>query len=155
MAIFDLLRNSIESGTPLHHDQFGSPTAFDLQAATTVLLVHLCASDSAIGVLEITTLQGSLRRQFGLDEIAAAHLVEVATFLDKTSDNLEAFSRLLKSSFTPGQRVTILAMVWKVLMADGVISSFEALTAQELTQILDLSEAHLADAKMLYESGKV
>lgn len=147
--MFQSLRELIESEMPITSDRFGKPTDFDLQAATAVLLVHIGRIDTSVQLGEITTIQRQLARHFELADDDAAHVIEVAQFLDQDASTLDRFGILVRDRFEIGQRVTVLSMVWRVVLADGVVSELEASTLQRLTGILGLDESHLKAAREL------
>lgn len=147
------LKDLLEQGATLEVDKFGNPSENDVMTMAAVLLVYVAQSDS-VQAEEEHAMMVALAKQFQLPDEETNHIIEVAKFLARDESKAEEFAKVLKLTFGRGQRTTLLAMLWRVVQADGVVSEFEKATLEKLMPLLGLEEEDLKSAISVYESDQ-
>ena len=132
-----------------------TPTDGDLQVATCILLLRMAAADDEIAQEELATIVEDLERQFDLPQAQIDQLMEVSNTLNWESERVDEFIKLINSKFEEDQRRLVLAMVWKVVIADGKVDAFEKKFASELAVQLQLDEKQALRAKEMARKGDV
>jgi uncharacterized tellurite resistance protein B-like protein len=136
-------------------DSTGAATSEDVQVATGVLLLEIAGADKDYDPGETRTIFRTLEKVFQIDHKRALELLEIADAARGEKQKIDEFIQCINKHFTPKQRQLVLAMVWKVVLADNVIDKFEARYATQLKFRLQLTDEHAAQAKQMAESGKV
>jgi len=145
----------LNSKALLKVDNQGRPAQRDLQVATAVLLMRMAEIEGAGSGIEMETVIASLGRQFSLEAADSAEIAEIARFLLKEKGGVETFVEILNGRFEGSQKVTIMAMLWKVMLADGLVTRLEAAYAADLCNLLGLGAQDVANAKALVAAGEV
>jgi uncharacterized tellurite resistance protein B-like protein len=135
--LFDAIRNFV---TELADgDKQGSLGDHDLRLATAALLVHAAAVDGNVSDVERDKLAALLKQRFGLDDAAAAELVEQASVADQKAVDLYHFTRMLNDTLDDNERCRMIEMMWTVAYADGVLSDFEDNLIWRVADLLGVS----------------
>lgn len=153
--MFENLKEFFEGAAGLGSDKSGKPTERDLQICVAALLVQMAFSDEHLHEKELTAMIGNLNRQFQLSDYDAADILEVADYLRKNETRLENLLTIINERFEHSQKLTVLAMLWRVMKADGSVNTFEARLAAEVSSHLGLSEAEIEQARIMAETGAV
>jgi len=115
--------------------------------AACALLLELAYADDEFTDSERAHLEGSIRRQFGLDEARAAELVELARTERKEAVDLFQFTRLIDREFTLGQKLVLAEALWGLAYADGSLSSREDYLVRKVSNLLHLKPGYLTEAR--------
>jgi len=145
--MFENLDIFLQGRASLNVEKTGLPTEKDLQIATTAILVQMAESDGNLAQQEITSLVNVLKREFKVSEEDAGHLINLADFMRKDKGKLDEFVALINERFEKSQKLTVFSMLWKIMQADGLISTTEATLAAELAGALKLSEEDVIRAR--------
>lgn len=138
--------------TTLDVDKSGNPTPKDLQVATVVMLVEMASADNDIAEEEAQEICFSVASRFGIDEDEVPELVQIAISARQESSKIDDFVSTINHSFNEAQRIQILSMVWKVVLADGKIDKFEERFLVQLKTRFQLSEEALEEARKLAQA---
>ena len=141
--------------TSIAIDKNLKPTDGDLQVATCILLLRMAAADEEIAQEELSTIVADLERQFDLPQDQIDQILEVSESLNWQSERVDEFIQLINSKFEEEQRRLVLAMVWKVVIADGKVDAFEKKFASELAVQLQLDDKQALRAKEMAQKGQV
>ena len=147
------LREFIHGVESLSVDEQGNPTSQDLQIAAAFLLLFVASADGNLEPAESRVLLLGLEKEFGLERKRAFEIVEIAQAQPMRRQEMEAILETLHSNFDEAQRLRILALVWKVISADGFSSDFENRAAVVIRQRLGLTLEQSAHARRLAEAG--
>jgi len=153
--MFKSVKEFFRGETSLEVDSTGNPTSRDIQIATGVLLLEMAGSDEDYAPEEVQTIFRTLEDQFGVDQDEAMNLLEIADAARHEKGKIDEFIKSITQHFSEEQRTRVLAMVWKVIIADGQIDKFERRFAVQLQNRLQLTEAHGEQARQMAEGGKV
>ena len=142
--------------TTLEIDKDGKPSESTLKVATAVLLLEMAGIDDDYAPEEVLACKSVLAKQFNLkDDDEALKILEQADSLRGEKEKIAEFVAALNTHFNVKQRQLILAMVWRVVMADEVVDKYEMRFASQVRNRLQLSKEQAEEAKRLAAEGHV
>ena len=141
--------------TSLDVDKSGEPTNKDLQVATGVLLLEMAGADEDFAPEEVRAIFSTMEEQFNIKDMETLEIMESAESLRQEQGKIDEFIKTLNQSFDDRQKQLLLAMVWKVVIADQLIDKYEERFANQLRLRLQLTEEQAEEAKKLAESGRI
>ena len=131
------LKSLLSSG-PTTREQLA---AFDnRQLALAVLLGEAAYIDGTFDDIENLKIADLAKKSFDLNETEIADLIEVAATKQREAVDLVRFTRVIKDTFAPGERVQVIEMLWEVVYADGRVDDFEANLMRRLGGLLYVSD---------------
>lgn len=138
--MFKNLDDYVRQGVPLAIDECDQAlNSREAQVAVVAVLVAAAHSNSEFNAEELSRLMGTVFREFELRETDGAELLELAEFMLRDQGRLRKFLELLSSKLPSGQCEYLMALVWKVLIADGRLDKCEAVFAAEVRRALGLT----------------
>lgn len=139
----------------LNFTEGGVPTTEELQLGCAIILVEFARGDGALVVEEAESVVERMKRNFGLSDSEAVQYLQLAQSAGQKSGKVDQVISQLKSGFSVEQRVRVLAMVWEVIGADGLVDEFERRYAAIVREKLGLSMEQALQARKLAEGGNV
>lgn len=136
-------------------DKSGNPIDEDLIIATTVILVELAGADQDIAPEEAVEICNMIEEQFSVKTDRIPQLVEMAIGLRKKKGKIDEFIQEINEKFDQRQKLVVLAMIWKVVIADGEIDKFEQRFATQMKFRFELSDEEAHTARCMAERGQV
>lgn len=133
-------------------DSEGTPTGRDLHIATAVLLIEMAGSDNSIDRTEAEVICQTIHNEFKLPDKEVVELIETALAARKQSGKIDSFVKILNEHFSEGQRKKVLAMIWKVVLADGGLAKSEERFALQMKNRLRLSDEAFEEVKRASKS---
>ena len=111
----------------LFADRSGAPEARadrhsheELQIAAAALMVEAAQLDDAFDARERTKIRELVVARFELTSEEGDNLIEAAEGRVADSIELHGFVRVVKSAFTPEERIELMELLWEVVYADGL-----------------------------------
>ena len=153
--MFDKLKDFFSGAASLQVDASGEATQRDLQIATGVLLLEMAGADDDFAPEEVQAVFRTMEEQFSIKDTDTLDLMEEAQQAREDKGKIDEFVEAINSNFSEQQRQIVLAMVWKVILADEVVEKFEQRFASEVRQRLQLSREQAEEAQALVLEGKV
>lgn len=153
--MFEKIKDFFMGDASIAIDKSGTPTEGDIQISTCILLLRMAAADNEVAQEELATIVDDLQRQFDLPQDQVDQLMEMSSALNWQSEKVDEFIQVLNSKFDESQRRLILALVWKVVIADGKVDAFERKFASELAAQLLLDDKEARRAKEMAQQGDV
>ena len=153
--MFSKIKGLFEKNGSIEVDASGEPTSEDLQLATAVLLLEMAGRDEDYAQAEVKCIADTLQRQFGTSNEGIVHLLESADSLRQKHEEIDGFIKLINQHFSNVQKRTILAMLWRVVVADGQVDQFEQRFTTQLKYRLQLSDEDVAAAQQMARRGEV
>ncbi len=153
--MFQNLDLFLRGASTLEVDISGQLSERELQICAAALLLQMAHVDENLTNGEIDVMVQTMDKQFVLQGNVAGDLLEVADFLRKDSNKLNELLRMVNDRFGASQKETIVAMLWKLMNADGSINYFEAHLAAEISSKLGLSVEQVKRAQALVGSAQV
>jgi uncharacterized tellurite resistance protein B-like protein len=112
----------------------------DYRLAAAALLIHVMSIDGQETGAEQDKLHELLKRQFDLDDDAAAELIVAATAADREAVDLYSFTSLINRSLDEDGRRRIVRMMWEMVYADGRMNEFEDNVVWRASDLLGISQ---------------
>ena len=107
-----------------------------LHLAAAALLVEAACMDGHFDEDEKQTITSALQTQFGLDGDEAGDLVRAGIEAQDESNQLYAFTRIIKDRFEHADKVRMIEMLWEVACADGEIHHYESNLVRRVAGLL-------------------
>lgn len=114
------LFTGMDAGDPETHRADGRALA------AAVLMVEAARLDGDFDESERRSIRSLVTDRFGLDDAEADDLIAEAETVHDDSNHLVRFTRAIKGTCPPEERVAIVEMLWEVVYADGVLHDYEA-----------------------------
>jgi uncharacterized tellurite resistance protein B-like protein len=125
----------------------------DVRLAACALLIEIANADDEFTEDESQHLLSAVRRQYGLDTEEAEKLLELAERARVDAVDLWQFTKLIKQSYSLGQKMVLVEVMWGLVYSDGELSSHEESLMRRVCHLLDLAPGYLADVRRKVEGG--
>jgi uncharacterized tellurite resistance protein B-like protein len=119
----------------------------ELKIAAAALMVEAAQLDDTFDARERDKIRELVTERFDLAPEEGDSLIEVAEARVAESSQLHGFTRVVKSAFTPEERIELLEMLWEVVYADGKLHHYEANLMRRLTGLLQVSDRDAGAAR--------
>ena len=143
------MNNMAEAG-----DEDTETRAADLRLAACALLLELAYADDDFNQAERVHLEGAIRRQFGLDDVQAAQLIELAEAQRADAVDLWSFTNLIAENYSLGQKMVLAEAMWGLVYSDGELASREDYLMRKISGLLRLEPGYLAEARKRVEEHR-
>ena len=117
------------------------------EIAAAALLVEAALMDGQFDDDERTVVLNLLETHFDLSAEDAMELLSTAEATIDKSHEIYSFARTVKDDFDYDQRVELIEMLWKVVLADGVIDDYESNLIRRLSGLLYISDRDSGEAR--------
>jgi uncharacterized tellurite resistance protein B-like protein len=94
--------------------------------AAAALMIEAARVDGSFDGDERRTVSDLVGRHFDVSGAEAEALIAAAEEAQDEANHLLRFTRAIKETFSPEERIELIEMLWEVAYADGVLHSFEA-----------------------------
>jgi uncharacterized tellurite resistance protein B-like protein len=108
--------------------------------AAAVLMVEAARLDGNFNLSERQSIRALVTGHFGLDEEEADALINEAESVHDDANHLVRFTRTIKDSYPPEERIVIIEMLWEVVYADGVLHDYEANLLRRIGGLIYVSD---------------
>lgn len=112
--------------------------ADDPRLAVAALMCHVLAADGVVRPSERQRMVGELARRYQLSEDDAGDLAEAARRVELESATVQRFTAGLERGLPIEERREIVAELWKIVYADGVVHEFEDAIVWRIADLLGL-----------------
>lgn len=126
----------------------------DVRLAACALLIEIAHADDEFTEDESQHLMSAVRRQYGLDEEEADELISLAERARADAVDLWQFTKLIKTSYSLGQKMVLVEVMWGLVYSDGELSSHEESLMRKVCHLLDLAPGYLADIRKRVETER-
>jgi len=127
----------------------------NLMLAIGVLFLDMAGADNDFAPEENQTCFRSLEKLFDISDTKALEILEEAEKIRNDKEQINELVQGLNTHFSEDQRCIILALVWKVVVADQQIEKHELRLANQIRVRLQLSEEQNEAARQLAFSGSI
>ena len=118
-----------------------------LELACAALMFEVARADFAVEAVEQETVTRQLTEQFSLSADEVSTITEVAVEQADAATCLFEFTRTLNELASAEQKRKLLAMMWRVAMADQALSQYEEHVIRKVADLLYLPHSHFIAAK--------
>jgi uncharacterized tellurite resistance protein B-like protein len=155
MAILDRIRTFLDGEGSLTRDASGEYADIDLWVGTAVLLLELAYGDTEYVPKEQRLIRRSIEREFGILPHDARELLKRAEAARTRHDAVSRVAERIRQGYDEEQRKRIIALLWKVVHADGEVAGFETVFTDHVTQLAGLTPEQGREARLMAERGEV
>ncbi len=118
-----------------------------LELAAGALLVEAAVMDGTFDDAELKVISDLLCQRFSLNTDEAAELIDDAKKVVEGSVEIYGFARTIKDSMDHDQRVEIIEMLWRVVLADGAVDDYESNLIRRVSGLIYVSDRESGDAR--------
>ena len=123
-----------------------------LHVAAAALLVRAAQIDGHVDAHEQQLLQHLVGPYFGLNDDEAAALLTQATAAIDTANDLFQFTQQINANFGPEHKTMLVELLWRVVLADGVVDDYEANLIRRVAGLIHVSDAEAGAARKRAEA---
>ena len=124
-----------------------NPGASRMELLSGVILLEAAHSDYNCTSEEMAHVVETLRSMYGLPEEYMGELMAMAHSEREQAVDLHRFTRFVNEKMSRQEKMELLAGIWRVILADGVIDKYEEHFARKITDLLWLDHKDFIAAK--------
>tara|TARA_B100000902_G_C26716425_1_gene624436 strand:- start:28 stop:468 length:441 start_codon:yes stop_codon:yes gene_type:complete len=128
-------------------DAQAQPHGRALELTCAALMFEVARADFAVDATELDTVNALLIKQFDLTSEEVASVTEQAAQQADAATCLHEFTRTLNELASAEEKRALLAMMWRVAMADDVLSRYEEHLIRKVADLLYLPHSDFMAAK--------
>jgi len=117
------------------------------QMAAAALFIEVLKSDFEHRDEEWATVESSLRELFDLSNDEIAQITALAEDEVHNAVSLQGFTRCINDNYTNEEKLRIVEMLWRVVLADGVINKHENHIMRKIGALLYIPHKDYVRAK--------
>ena len=140
--MFDKLKNFFDKKTEITEFSFNSD-----KIAVVALLISTAKYDGNFDDSEKLEIQKLIESYFSLSSQKTDDLFKAAEKLENEANDLHQFTRSLNEVLNEQEKLTIMELIWKIVMADGVIDNYEENLVRRLSGLLYLQDKDIGNIK--------
>ncbi len=118
-----------------------------LRLAATALLFRALFVDGKCDPAEEEQIRRIVTAEFGLEEAAVEQLMNKARDAAETASDLYGWTRVVNAEYSHDEKLHLMELLWRVVLADGVIDKHEHALMRRLTGLIYISDADSALAR--------
>ena len=140
----DRIRGALDSRQPARHEQglVGPGRGLDDDAELPGAGIR-----PRVGETERARILDLLTGRFGLDDEAAAELLELGRAEAESAGSLFQFTELIDRHCPPEEKAALIEMLWEVAYADRRLDKYEEFLARKLSDLLHVPHREMLQAK--------
>jgi len=140
--MFDKLKTFFDKKTEITEFNFESD-----KIAVVALLISTAKYDGNFDDSEKTEIQKLIESYFSLSSQKTDDLFKAAEKLENEANDLQQFTRSLNEVLNEEEKLKIMELIWKIVMADGVIDNYEENLVRRLSGLLYLQDKDIGNIK--------
>ncbi|MDC3143434.1 TerB family tellurite resistance protein [Pelagibacteraceae bacterium] len=140
--MFDKLKTFFDDKTNISEVNFKPE-----QVATVSLLISTAKYDGAFDEAERDEIMSLIKNYFSLSSDDSNELFKAAEIIEDEANDLQQFTRTLNLILNDDEKLKIIELIWKIVMADGVIDSYEENLVRRLSGLLYLQDKDIGNIK--------
>ena len=152
--MFDKIKEFFSSDTDLQVTADGTATTKDIQVATAVLLLEIAGADEDFAPEEVQACFRTMETQFGIDDSDTLSLMEDAQRA-RESAKVDVFINAVNENFSKEQKQKVVAMLWKVILADNLVDKYEQRFVSKVRKRLELTREEADECKLMAARGEI
>ena len=140
--MFDKLKNFFDKKTEISEFSFDSD-----KIAIVALLISTAKYDGNFDDSEKIEIQKLIESYFSLSSQNTDDLFKAAEKIENEANDLQQFTRSLNEVLNEEEKLTIMELIWKIVMADGIIDNYEENLVRRLSGLLYLQDKDIGNIK--------
>ncbi len=118
-----------------------------LRRATVILMIDVAFADRRIDDVEIGSIVELASRHFDIDSVEARELVEDLREDADAITSVHEFTSLLHTHLDHDEKSKIVAMLWRIAYADGLLDKYENSLILRISDLLYVSRGRVMQLK--------
>ena len=123
--------------------------ADEVQLAVAALLFHAIAIDGTVSEAEMARLKPLLASHFQLGEAEINRLLTLAQQREREAIDIVRFTSVLRDRLAPEEKREIIAMMWRVVYADGELGALEDNLVWRTAELLAVPARERMELKLM------
>ena len=140
--MFDKLKTFFDKKTDISEINFDSE-----KIAVVALLISTAKYDGNFDESERLEIQKLIKSYFSLSNENTDGLFKAAEEIENKANDLQQFTRSLNKVLNEEEKLKIIELIWKIIMADGIIDSYEENLVRRLCGLLYLQHKDIGNIK--------
>ena len=140
--MFDKLKTFFDKKTEISEFSFDSD-----KIAIVALLISTAKYDGNFDDSEKIEIQKLIESYFSLSSQNTGDLFKAAERIESEANDLQQFTRSLNEVLNEEEKLTIMELIWKIVMADGIIDNYEENLVRRLSGLLYLQDKDIGNIK--------
>ena len=140
--MFDKLKTFFDEKTEISELKFDSD-----KIAVVALLISTAKYDGSFDDSEKLEIQKLIENYFSLSSQDTDDLLKAAEEIENQANDLQQFTRSLNEVLNEEEKLAIMELIWKIVMADGIIDSYEKNLVRRLSGLLYLQDKDIVNIK--------
>ncbi len=140
--MFDNLKTFFDKKTDLTEISFDSE-----KIAVVALLISTAKYDGNFDESERIEIHNLIKNYFSLSSESTDDLFKAAEKIENEANDLQQFTRSLNKLLNEEEKLKIVELIWKIVMADGIIDNYEENLVRRLSGLLYLQDKDIGNIK--------
>ena len=140
--MFDNLKTFFDKKTDLTEISFDSE-----KIAVVALLISTAKYDGNFDESERIEIHNLIKNYFSLSSENTDDLFKAAEKIENEANDLQQFTRSLNKLLNEEEKLKIVELIWKIVMADGIIDNYEENLVRRLSGLLYLQDKDIGNIK--------
>ena len=140
--MFDNLKTFFDKKTDLTEISFDSE-----KIAVVALLISTAKYDGNFDESERLEIHNLIKNYFSLSSESTDDLFKAAEKIENEANDLQQFTRSLNELLNEEEKLKIVELIWKIVMADGIIDDYEENLVRRLSGLLYLQDKDIGNIK--------
>ena len=140
--MFDNLKTFFDKKTDLTEISFDSE-----KIAVVALLISTAKYDGNFDESERLEIHNLIKNYFLLSSESTDDLFKAAEKIENEANDLQQFTRSLNKLLNEEEKLKIVELIWKIVMADGIIDNYEENLVRRLSGLLYLQDKDIGNIK--------
>jgi uncharacterized tellurite resistance protein B-like protein len=140
--MFDNLKTFFDKKTDLTEISFDSE-----KIAVVALLISTAKYDGNFDESERLEIYNLIKNYFSLSSESTDDLFKAAEKIENEANDLQQFTRSLNKLLNEEEKLKIVELIWKIVMADGIIDNYEENLVRRLSGLLYLQDKDIGNIK--------
>ena len=140
--MFDKLKTFFDKKTEISEFSFDSD-----KIAIVALLISTAKYDGNFDDSEKIEIQKLIESYFSLSSQNTDDLFKAAEKIESEANDLHQFTRSLNEVLNEEEKLKIMELIWKIVMADGIIDNYEENLVRRLSGLLYLQDKDIGNMK--------
>jgi uncharacterized tellurite resistance protein B-like protein len=140
--MFDNLKTFFDKKTDLTEISFDSE-----KIAVVALLISTAKYDGNFDESERLEIHNLIKNYFSLSSESTDDLFKAAEKIENEANDLQQFTRSLNKLLNEEEKLKIIELIWKIVMADGIIDNYEENLVRRLSGLLYLQDKDIGNIK--------
>jgi len=140
--MFEKLKGIFDKKIEVENVQFDT-----LQIAISTLMIQTAVYDGFFDEKEKSKILELIKNYFDLDEDQKLSLFKIAMEANDNSNDIQQFTRILNDNLSEEEKLNIIEMMWKIIIADGFIDDYENSLIRKISGLLYINDRDVGEIK--------